>query len=104
MLKPATVYVKMTRVSAFYHWLMTDPRLSGLVGTNPAAQARPRYPRPCQSESTKALTDEEMNQLGRPASAPCPGSSGVTRSARRLRTQKLAVERVGVVGPVAGAS
>lgn len=62
-LKSATVYARVSRVSAFYRWLMTDPQLSRLIRTNPAAQARPRYPRPYQSESTKALSDEEMNSL-----------------------------------------
>jgi integrase len=33
------------------------------IRSNPAAQVRPRHPRPYQSESTKALTDEEMNHL-----------------------------------------
>jgi integrase len=62
-LKPATVYARVSRVSAFYRWLMSDPQLSAFVRSNPAAQARPRYPRPYQSESTKALSDEEMNAL-----------------------------------------
>ncbi|MBA3242042.1 MAG: tyrosine-type recombinase/integrase [Acidobacteria bacterium] len=62
-LKPATVYARISRVSAFYRWLMRDPQLSEFIRSNPAAQARPRYPRPYQSESTKALTDEEMNCL-----------------------------------------
>jgi integrase len=62
-LKPATVYARVSRVSAFYRWLMSDPQLSRFIGSNPAAQARPRYPRPYQSESTKALSDEEMNAL-----------------------------------------
>lgn len=62
-LKPATVYARVSRVSAFYRWLMSDPQLSRFIRSNPAAQARPRYPRPYQSESTKALTDEEMNAL-----------------------------------------
>jgi integrase/recombinase XerD len=62
-LKPATVYARVSRVSAFYRWLMNDPQLSAYIRTNPAAQARPRYPRPYQSESTKALSDEEMNAL-----------------------------------------
>lgn len=42
---------------------MADPQLSRFIRANPAAQARPRYPRPYQSESTKALSDEEMNSL-----------------------------------------
>lgn len=62
-LKPATVYARVSRVSAFYRWLLTDPQLSAHIRGNPAAQARPRYPRPYQSESTKALTDDEMNAL-----------------------------------------
>ena len=62
-LKPATVYARVSRVSAFYRWLMADARLSRFIRGNPAAPARPRYPRPYQSESTKALTDEEMNAL-----------------------------------------
>lgn len=62
-LKPATVYARVSRVSAFYRWLMSDPQLSRFIRSNPAAQARPRYPRPCQSESTKALSDDEMNRL-----------------------------------------
>ena len=62
-LKPATVYARVSRVSAFYRWLMADPQLSHFIRSNPAAQARPRYPRPYQSESTKALSDNEMNSL-----------------------------------------
>lgn len=62
-LKPATVYARVSRVSAFFRWLMADAQLSPFIRSNPAAQARPRYPRPYQSESTKALTDEEMNAL-----------------------------------------
>jgi len=62
-LKPATVYARVSRVSAFYRWLMADAQLSRFIRSNPTSQARPRYPRPYQSESTKALTDEEMNSL-----------------------------------------
>jgi site-specific recombinase XerD len=61
--KPATVYARVSRVSAFFKWLMADPVLGQHIRSNPAAQARPRHPRPYQSESVKALTDEEMNLL-----------------------------------------
>jgi integrase/recombinase XerD len=61
--KPATVYARISRVSSFYKWLMNDPQLSLYIRSNPAAQARPRYPQPYQSESVKALTDDEMNRL-----------------------------------------
>ncbi|HEX7318238.1 MAG TPA: tyrosine-type recombinase/integrase [Pyrinomonadaceae bacterium] len=62
-LKPATVYARISRVSAFFRWLMADAQLSRFIRHNPAAQARPRYPRPYQSELTKALSDEEMNSV-----------------------------------------
>lgn len=61
--KPATVYARVSRVSSFYRWLMTDPLLGEHIRSNPAVQARPRYPQPYQSESVKALTDDEMNRL-----------------------------------------
>src|ERR1044071_4690902 len=62
-LKPATVYARVSRVSAFYRWLMSDPQLSRFIRTNPATHARARYPRPYQSEATQTLSDEEMNAL-----------------------------------------
>lgn len=62
-LKAATVYAKVSRVSAFYRWLILDPHLSLHIRSNPTSQARPRYPRPYQSESVKALSDEEMSRL-----------------------------------------
>jgi integrase len=61
--KPATVYARVSRVSAFFKWLMADPLLGQHIRSNPAAQARPRHPQPYQSESVKALTDDEMNRL-----------------------------------------
>lgn len=61
--KPATVYARLSRLSSFYQWLLSHPQLSAHLHTNPVLQARPRYPRPYQSESVKAWTDEEMNAL-----------------------------------------
>lgn len=60
---PNTVYARISRLASFYKWLTTDPRLGRFIDGNPAAQARPRHPQPYQSESTKALTDDEMNSL-----------------------------------------
>jgi integrase/recombinase XerD len=61
--KPATVYARVSRVSAFFKWLMADPHLGQHIRSNPEIHARPRYPQPYQSESVKALTDEELNRL-----------------------------------------
>jgi site-specific recombinase XerC len=40
-LKPATVYARVSRVSAFYRWLMSDPQLSRFIRANPAALPTP---------------------------------------------------------------
>jgi integrase len=61
--KPATVYARLSRLSSFYRWLMSNPQLSAHIQSNPVLQARPRFPRPYQSESVKAWSDEEMNGL-----------------------------------------
>jgi integrase/recombinase XerD len=61
--KPNTVYARISRISSFYKWLMADPLLGQHIRYNPVVQARPRYPQPYQSESVKALTDDEMNRL-----------------------------------------
>jgi len=77
--KPATVYARISRVSSFYKWLMSDPQLSLYIRSNPAAQARPRYPQPYQSESVKALTDSEMNQLLKVVKARADSGSVVAK-------------------------
>lgn len=59
----ATVYTRISRISSFYKWLMSDPQLGAQIKFNPAAPARPCCPRPYQSDSVKDLTDEEMNSL-----------------------------------------
>jgi integrase len=61
--KPATVYARLSRLSSFYRWLMSNPQLSAHIQSNPVLQARPRFPRPYQSDSVKAWSDDEMNAL-----------------------------------------
>ncbi|MFP5265218.1 MAG: tyrosine-type recombinase/integrase [Blastocatellia bacterium] len=61
--KATTIYTRISRLSSFYKWLMADPQLGLYIRSNPAAQASPGFPRPYQSESVKAWTDEEMNAL-----------------------------------------
>lgn len=62
-LRPATIYVRVSFLSSFYEWVMRDPELGRLIGKNPVSQARPRAPKPYQTESVKALTDEELEKL-----------------------------------------
>jgi integrase len=62
-LRPATVYVRISLLSSFYEWLMRDPVLARFVLNNPVRGARPRAPKPYQTESVKSFTDEELITL-----------------------------------------
>ena len=62
-LKPATVYAAISRVSSFYTWALEEPELARQIKANPVNLARPKAPKPYQSESTKALSDEDLNAL-----------------------------------------
>jgi integrase len=61
--KPNTVYARLSRLSSFYTWLLSDPVLGKHLRSNPVILARPKCPPPYQAESSKSLTDEEMNRL-----------------------------------------
>lgn len=60
-LKQATIYARVSRVSAFYKWVAANA--NGGTVNNPVAAVRPKAPKPYQSEKTKALSDAEMNRL-----------------------------------------
>lgn len=61
--KPATIYARISRLSSFYKWLLANPELQSQIRSNPAAQARPKYPRPYQSDAVKAWSDAETNAI-----------------------------------------
>jgi integrase len=61
-LTKSTVYAMLSRVSSFYKWLGDLPQFKGNL-SNPVAAARPKAPKPYQSESTKSLTDEDVRAL-----------------------------------------
>ena len=61
--RPNTVYARLSRLSSFYRWLLSDPTLGKHLRSNPVLLARPKCPPPYQAESSKALTDDEMNRL-----------------------------------------
>jgi site-specific recombinase XerD len=61
--KPATVYARISRLSSFYEWVMKEPTLGQYITSNPARLAMPKCPKPYQTESTKALDDEQMTAL-----------------------------------------
>jgi integrase len=63
--KPATVYARISRLSSFYAWVMRDPALGQFITSNPAQNARPKCPKPYQTESSKALDDDQISALMR---------------------------------------
>jgi integrase/recombinase XerC len=63
--KPATIYARISRLSSFYTWVMRDPALGPFIKGNPADFARPKCPKPYQTESSKALDDEQISALMR---------------------------------------
>jgi integrase len=58
-----TVYTRLSLLSSFYEWAMSDPTLGSVLTSNPVKLARPKAPRAYQTESTKALSDEELRSL-----------------------------------------
>ena len=61
--KPGTTYQHACLLSSFYSWALKDPEVGQHVRRNPARLARPRAPKPYQTESVKALSDEEVTAL-----------------------------------------
>ena len=62
-ISPGTCYQHACLLSSFYSWAMRDPEIGQHIRRNPARLARPRAPKPYQTESVKALSDEEMGLL-----------------------------------------
>lgn len=60
---PATVYARISQLSSFYEWLLSDPATAKGVGTNPCKLARPKAPKAYSSESTQALSDDQVKTL-----------------------------------------
>ena len=62
-LRHTTVYQRACLLSSFYSWAMRDKKLGAIIGSNPVQLARPKAPKAYQSESSKSLTDEELEAL-----------------------------------------
>jgi integrase/recombinase XerD len=58
-----TCYQHACLLSSFYSWATRDPEVGRHVRRNPARLARPKAPKPYQTESVKALSDEEVGAL-----------------------------------------
>jgi site-specific recombinase XerD len=61
--KPGTTYQHACLLASFYSWAIRDPEIGQHIRGNPARLARPKAPKPYQTESVKALSDEEVQAL-----------------------------------------
>lgn len=61
--RPATIYQRACLLSSFYNWALRDPELGSHIKSNPARLARPKAPKAYQTESVKALSDDEISTL-----------------------------------------
>lgn len=60
-LSSASVYARVSKVSSYYKWLMSDETMQKVVWTNPVDLARPKSPKPYQK--AQALSDEDLDSL-----------------------------------------
>ena len=61
--KPGTTYQHACLLSSFYSWAIRDPEIGQHLRSNPARLARPKAPKPYQTESVKSMSDEEVQAL-----------------------------------------
>src|SRR5437763_11430717 len=66
----ATIYARVSFLSSFYAWAQRELGLR----TNPVLLARPKAPKPYQTESTKSWTDEELRRITSVVAARAAGS------------------------------
>jgi integrase len=62
-ISPGTTYQHACLLSSFYSWAIRDPEIGQHLRGNPARLARPKAPKPYQTESVKAMSDEEVQLL-----------------------------------------
>lgn len=62
-LAASTVYYRLCHLSSFYEWARSHPVVGPYLSYNPVRKAHPKAPKPYQTESAKALTDEELARL-----------------------------------------
>jgi integrase len=63
--RPGTTYQHACLLSSFYSWAIRDPEIGQHIRGNPARLARPKAPKPYQTESVKSLSDDEVQALVR---------------------------------------
>jgi integrase len=60
-----TIYTRVSFLSSFYIWAIKNNPTGETIIRNPVLLARPKRPKPYQSESTKSLDDDQVRSLVR---------------------------------------
>jgi integrase/recombinase XerD len=60
-----TIYARISFLSSFYGWAIKNSPSDEAIIRNPVLLARPKRPKPYQSESTKSLDDDQVRALVR---------------------------------------
>lgn len=58
-----TVYYRLCHLSSFYSWAQRHPMIGQFIASNPVRLSHPKAPKPYQTESVKALSDQEFSAL-----------------------------------------
>ena len=62
-LATTTVYYRLCHLSSFYSWAQNHPAIGSYIISNPVRLTHPKAPKPYQTESVKALTDDQFAAL-----------------------------------------
>jgi integrase len=62
-LAQTTVYTRICHLSSFFKWAMKDSSLGQYLESNPVSYAHSKAPKPYQTRSAKALTEEQVFAL-----------------------------------------
>ncbi len=62
-LASTTIYCWLCHLSSFYGWVRRDPEVGQHMKANPVSLARPKAPKAYQTESVRALTDDQFVSL-----------------------------------------
>ena len=58
-----SIYARISRISSFYTWLLSEPTFKARIKYNPVDLARPKAPQAYGTERSNALTDDQARDL-----------------------------------------
>src|SRR5918912_2765881 len=74
-----SIYTRVSHLSSFYAWAIKNAPPGQAFTANPVQYARPKRPKPYQTEATKALDDEQVRALVRVVSAKAAGGNIIAK-------------------------